>query len=237
MTKFNFTYHYSVQNNIWRRKHNYFTLLLMVWAISFWMSGQVFGQAMRTWYSNNNDPDQQNKFYGLQGKDPMAILARNDLEAGEEIPLTIETRYTGLHTLSLEKAGYEVLGKNLVLMDKATGRQMTLSQNSSYPFYANEGMVKNRFFIQSKSNHNVYTSTSNQIFKSAGFSAENLLIKTALEPEEEAMITISDVQGRQVFQKQIEANTQQLNLPAIKPGVYTIQLIKQGSVETIRCIK
>ncbi len=161
--------------------------------------------------------DGNTKLYIPQDFEEYAIVSSN---RQGEMPLNFKAKETGMYTISFE--GIDL--KNIKLIDILDGKEIDLSETSSYTFIGSPADRQARFKIIFEGSEN---SDSSEISNFAYQSGTDIIVNG------EGELQIFDVMGRMVMQKRIDG-VETLREMSHATGVYILKLNEKTQKIVIR---
>ena len=153
------------------------------------------------------------------GNDYAVLYAANQ----NEIPVSFKAA-EGTYTLNMETAALEL--DYLHLIDNLTGADIDLLVNPSYTFEANGSDYTSRFklvFMEKEDNDNNYDNF-------AFVSNSNIIVNG------QGTLQVFDVNGRELFTKELSALSSQLSALSFSSGVYVLRLVSDNNVRTQKIV-
>lgn len=187
-----------------------------------------------------NEYDSQfdsHKLYGMAtapqlftriGEEVFSTNTFPDANAQREVDMDFIPGTTGEYTI--EVIANTVSASSIYLKDLVTGQMIDISTNNNYAFNAEVGDNQNRFKL-------LFGATGiNEIAKEslqAYISGQNLYI---LGEEGQATLTVYDIQGKQLFNEQVQLTSQFRQALDLPQGVYVVSVQSKESLKTAKVI-
>ena len=166
-------------------------------------------------------------YTGNKENTQFAINGLPQVVEGISIPVSLRIGADGTYIV---EANINEIETNIFLEDLFTGTTTKLNETSTYTFTASEGDNENRFKLH-------FGATGvNEIQKEAlqaYMSGQNLFV---IGEEGAAQLSVYDIQGKQLFNKQVELNSQFRQTLDLPQGVYVVSVQSKEIVKTAKVI-
>jgi len=165
------------------------------------------------------------------------------------VPLYLEIPSNGVYVLNTEE--FNIESGLILLEDKQEGIIQDLTINDNYVFYANSGVLTNRFFIRFQLPDPGITATgpSNNWVESQGYpEGGEILISTNgrgkvivsqdfdVSPQVQSLVQITDASGKQIFEGAFEGAVGAFELQDMQNGIYFVRVELNGKVEVKKIV-